>query len=195
MFTGIVTHRGEIKKASQRNGALDLRVSSPLARELRIGDSIALNGVCLTATETSRRGFRAHVMGETVARSTLASLNRGSAVNLELPARVVDRLGGHMVQGHVDGVARVVRIEEDETARRIWLSTDEDLLRYMVDKGSVALDGVSLTIVDVGTTTFQVALIPHTLGATTLGSLKVGSVVNVEVDVIAKYVARLMRRD
>jgi riboflavin synthase len=116
-------------------------------------------------------------------------------VNLELPARLVDRLGGHMVQGHVDGVARVARIEKDDGTQRIWLAADEDLLRYLVRKGSVAVDGVSLTIVEVGSATFQIALIPHTLTNTTLGQLKVGSEVNIEVDVIAKYVERLMRRD
>jgi len=195
MFTGIVTHRGEIKKAAQHNGALDLRIATPLARELEVGDSIAVNGVCLTATEASRRAFRAHAMGETLARSTLQSLRKGASVNLELPARLVDRLGGHMVQGHVDGTARVVRIEDDETSRRVWFVADDELLGYMVGKGSIALDGVSLTIVEVGTATFQVALIPHTLTATTLNELKVGSEVNVEVDVIAKYVERLMRRD
>jgi riboflavin synthase len=134
-------------------------------------------------------------MGETLARSTLQSLRKGASVNLELPARLVDRLGGHMVQGHVDGTARVVRIEDDETSRRVWFVADDELLGYMVGKGSIALDGVSLTIVEVGTATFQVALIPHTLTATTLNELKVGSEVNVEVDVIAKYVERLMRRD
>src|SRR3990170_1681331 len=195
MFTGIVTHKGEVKKAAARNGVVDLRVATPLAKELRVGDSIALNGVCLTATETSRRNFRAHVMDETLARSTLRSLRKGAPVNLELPARLVDRLGGHMVQGHVDGIARVARIENDDGTQRIWLAADDDLLHYMVRKGSVAVDGVSLTIVEVGSATFQVALIPHTLTNTTLGQLKVGSEVNIEIDVIAKYVERLMRRD
>lgn len=195
MFTGIVTQRGEVKKVAQRNGTMDLRIASPLARELRVGDSIAVNGVCLTATETTRRVFSAHVMGETVARSTLAGLRKGAPVNLELPARLVDRLGGHLVQGHVDGVATVVRVEDDATACRVWLSAGTELLDYLVPKGSVALDGVSLTVVEVGKSTFQVALIPHTLSATTLDRMKVGTAVNVEVDVIAKYVERLMGRD
>jgi riboflavin synthase len=130
-------------------------------------------------------------MAETLGRSTLASLRRGSSVNLELAARLNDRLGGHLVQGHVDAIAHVVRIEEDEGARRIWLSADDEVMRYFVEKGSVALDGVSLTVVDVGRTAFEVDLIPHTLGATTLGDLRVGSEVNVEIDVIAKYVERL----
>jgi riboflavin synthase len=119
-------------------------------------------------------------------------LRRGGSVNLELAARLNDRLGGHLVQGHVDGVVRATRIESDEGAMRVWFSASEDLLRYMVAKGSITLDGVSLTVVEVGRTSFQVALIPHTLGATTLGAIKVGSAVNAEVDVVAKYVERLL---
>jgi riboflavin synthase len=146
----------------------------------------------LTATEVSRRRFAVHVMGETLARSTFDAVERGMDVNLELPARVSDRLGGHIVQGHVDGVATVIRMESDDGALRVWLEAGGELLRYMVHKGSITLDGVSLTLVEVGSRTFQVALIPHTLAATTLGRLKVGSQVNVEVDVIAKYVERLV---
>jgi riboflavin synthase len=195
MFTGIVTQLGAVRRASLRKGLLELRVEAPgIAKELRRGDSVAVNGVCLTATDTSRKVFHAQAMGETLARSTLGSLSRGQRVNLELPARLADRLGGHLVQGHIDGTAEVVRNEDDDGARRLWLSTDDELLRYMVPKGSVALDGVSLTLVDVGRTTFQVAIIPHTLDATTLDRLPVGSKVNVEVDVIAKYVQRFVER-
>lgn len=193
MFTGIVIETGRVRKAGERKGILNLEVEAQLARELETGDSVSVNGVCLTATSTGRRRFSAEVMSETLARSTLGALTRGTTVNLELPARLADRLGGHLVQGHVDGLAEVVRIEEDDAARRIWFRADEDLLRYMVPKGSIALDGVSLTLVDVGSTTFQVALIPHTLAATTLGRLETGTKVNVEVDVIAKYVERFVR--
>ncbi len=193
MFTGIVVERGSIKRAKERGGLLDLEVTAPsIAKDLKPGESVALNGVCLTAVETRRRTFRTQAMDETLARSTLGSLVRGSNVNLELAARLSDRLGGHLVQGHVDGVARVLRIEDQEGARRVWLAMTPDLLRYLVDKGSVTLDGVSLTVVEVGRTSFQVALIPHTLAATTLGSLEPGSEVNVEVDVVAKYVERLV---
>ena len=195
MFTGIVTHLGEVKRVVRRNGALSLRVQTPLARELKVGESIAVNGVCLTATSVSRRNFDAHVMGETLDHSTLGSVKRSQRVNLELPARLVDRLGGHLVQGHVDGTALVVRVDDDATARRVWFEAPSDVMAYLVHKGSVALDGVSLTLAEVGTVTFQVALIPHTLQATTLTDLRVGSQVNVEVDVIAKYVARLMERN
>lgn len=194
MFTGIVVEKGTIHKARGK-GVVTLEVDAPeISRELKVGDSVAVNGVCLTATSTSRKRFEVQVMPETLARSTLGDLRRGSGVNLELPLRFNDRLGGHLVQGHVDGVARVIRIEDDSDARRVWFSADEDLLRYLVSKGSVTLDGVSLTVVEVGRTSFQVALIPHTLEVTTLGRLGIGTNVNVEVDVLAKYVERLMDR-
>ena len=179
-----------------RAGVLDLEVEAPrAARELKKGDSIAVNGVCLTVTQTARRRFQTQLMTETLGRTTLGEITKGDSVNLELPTRPTDRLGGHIVQGHIDGRARVVRVEEDEGARRVWLTAGDDLLRYMVMKGSITLDGVSLTLAEVGRTSFQVALIPHTLAATTLGSWKVDTEVNVEVDVLAKYVERLMERN
>ncbi|MDP9068848.1 MAG: riboflavin synthase [Actinomycetota bacterium] len=193
MFTGIVVEQGSVKRTRARRGLLELEVEAPgVAKELAIGDSVSVNGVCLTATRGGRRRFQTEAMEETLARSTLGSLRRGSSVNLELAARLSDRLGGHLVQGHVDGVAKAVRVEEQEGARRVWFSAPAELLRYMVRKGSVTLDGVSLTVVDVGETTFQVALIPHTLAATTLGSIDKGAEVNLEVDVVAKYVERLV---
>ncbi len=192
MFTGIIAERGSVRKAALRKGILELEIEAPrTARELKRGDSVAVNGVCLTAVATSRKRFALQAMSETLGLTTLGGLQKGLAVNLELPARLADRLGGHLVQGHVDGIARVVRIEKDDAARRVWLSAGAEVLRYLVPKGSVTLDGVSLTLVDVGETTFQVALIPHTLEVTTLKDLAVGSVVNVEADVIAKYVERL----
>lgn len=191
MFTGIV-ERGTVKKADERRGLVSLEIESPrIARELEIGDSVGVNGVCLTAVSTGRKRFAVNAIAETLVRSTLGGLKRGSGVNLELPARLSDRLGGHLVQGHVDGLATVTRIEDDGDSRRVWFSAGADLLRYMVPKGSVTLDGVSLTVVEVGQTTFQVALIPHTLELTTLGRLREGTQVNVEADVIAKYVERL----
>jgi riboflavin synthase len=195
MFTGIVTHLGKVASTRGRDGLLTLEVAAPeIAKELHAGDSVAVNGVCLTAVGHSRRRFRAEVMGETLARSTFGDLRKGTLVNLELPARLSDRLGGHLVQGHVDGIARVVRAEDDDGSRRLWLEAPDEVLRYLVAKGSVALDGVSLTVVEVGRTSFQVAIIPHTLQETTIGALKVGSKVNVEVDVLAKYVERLLER-
>lgn len=191
MFTGIVTNLGVVKKARRSGAGLELEVeAASIARELEVGDSVAINGVCQTATRASRRRFVTEAMEETLAVTTLGSLQRGSAVNLELPARLTDRIGGHLVQGHVDGPARVVRIEESQGATRAWLSPGSEALRYIVPRGSATIDGVSLTVVEVGRTSFQVALIPHTLEATTLKDLTVGSQVNLEVDIIAKYVAR-----
>jgi len=193
MFTGIVVEQGTVTRARERRGSMDLEITAPrVAREVAVGDSVAVNGVCLTATKAGRRTLRFEAVEETLSRSTIGRLEKGGNVNLELAARLVDRMGGHLVQGHVDGLARVVRIETEDDARRVWFEAPDDLLRYLVAKASVALDGVSLTVVDVGVKTFQVALIPHTLAATTLGKLSVGSIVNVEVDVIAKYVERLI---
>ena len=194
MFTGIVTHKGEVKKVTRRAGALDVRIATPLSRQLKVGDSIGVNGVCLTTTETGRRSFDAHVMAETLAVTTLGDLTRGAVVNLELPARLTDRMGGHLVQGHVDGRARVTRVEEDHTARYVWLAAAEEIIDHLAPRGSIALDGVSLTVADVGASTFQVALIPHTLANTTLAALREGTMVNVEVDMIAKYVRRFTER-
>ncbi len=194
MFTGIITERGVVKRARLRGATLDLEIGArTTAHELGVGDSVSVNGVCLTAISTGRRGFEIQAIAETVARSTLGSLARNSAVNLELPVRPSDRLGGHLVQGHSDGIASVTRVENEDGARRVWLRPESALLRYIVEKGSVALDGVSLTVVETGIETFQVALIPHTLGETTLDELRRGSAVNVEVDLIAKYVERLSR--
>ena len=193
MFTGLVVARGSVRRARLRGGVLDLEIDAgAVARGLDSGDSVAVNGVCLTATSASRRRFSAEAVPETLARSTLGDLERGDPVNLELPLRMSDRLGGHLVQGHVDGVARAARVEEEDGVRRVWFTAGDDVLRYLVHKGSVALDGVSLTVVEVGRETFQVVLIPHTLRATTLGNIASGARVNVEVDIIAKYVERLI---
>jgi riboflavin synthase len=192
MFTGIVIGRGRVTRAREKKGSLHLEIdAAKVAREVSVGDSVAVNGVCLTAVRSSRRSIRFDAVEETLARTTLGSLKRGRDVNLELSARLSDRLGGHLVQGHVDGLARVVRIEDEDDSKRVWFEAPTELLRYTVPKGSIALDGVSLTLVEVGSRTFQVALIPHTLNSTTLGELRTNSVVNVEVDIIAKYVERL----
>jgi riboflavin synthase len=196
MFTGIVVDRGVVKRAKRRRGLMDLEVKAPgVARRLRKGDSVAVNGVCLTATTADRRRFSAEVMEESLIRTSLGELKKGAAVNLELPVGVSDRLGGHIVQGHVDGVARAIRVERSEAINRAWFAAEDGVLRYLVPKGSVALDGVAMTVVDVGRSSFQVALIPHTLDKTTLGELQVGTRVNVEVDVLAKYVEKLCERN
>jgi riboflavin synthase len=193
MFTGIVVDQGSVRRAKRSAGVLQLEVEAPrTAKDLDVGDSVSVNGVCLTATETGRRRFSVEAIPETLARSTLGMVKRGQTVNLELAARLGERIGGHLVQGHVDGVAEATRVEEDEGAKRMWFALDQGLLRYLVPKGSVTLDGVSLTVVEVGRTSFQVAIIPHTLAMTTLGRVEPGVRVNVEVDLIAKYIERFM---
>jgi riboflavin synthase len=192
MFTGIVSQRGRIRRAKTRKGILDLEIEAhETARDLRRGDSVCVDGVCLTAVHVSRKRFVVQAMQETIERTSLGSLPSGAEVNLELPLRFSDRLGGHLVQGHVDGTITVLRLEDDESSRRMWFSLDAGLVRYLVRKGSVTVDGVALTVTEVGVASFGVAVIPHTLEVTTLGSLQVGSLANIEVDMIAKYVERL----
>src|ERR687895_1210543 len=148
MFTGIVVERGTVRRSRTRGGVLDLEIeAAAVARELGVGDSVAVNGVCLTVTASSRRRFSMEVVPETVARSTLGDLQRGDRVNLELPLRMADRLGGHLLQGHVDGVARAARVEEEDDLRRGLVAAGGEVLRYLVYKGSISLDGVSLTLV------------------------------------------------
>lgn len=195
MFTGIVTERGLVRRIRESDGCLTLDIKAPeTTRGMHRGDSVSVNGICLTARKVGRSSFSAQVMGETLGRTTLSELDKGDLVNLELPTRVFDRLGGHIVQGHVDGLGHVARIEEGDGSRYVTIQCDVDLLRYVVPKGSITLDGVSLTIVDVDKTTFRVALIPHTLQVTSLGQISEGDRVNIEVDVLAKYVERLMER-
>ncbi len=192
MFTGIV-RPGVVTGVRRRKEVLGLTITSrPVSKELRVGDSVAVNGVCLTATKVSRRTFFVEATNETLARSTLAQVRRRQTVNLELPLRLDDRLGGHIVQGHVDAAATVSRVEADGASRRMWFEVDPELHRYLIPKGSVAVDGVSLTVVEAEGATFQVMLIPHTLEETTLGGLHSGDKVNVEIDMMAKYAERLM---
>ena len=193
MFTGIVSASGTVTKARSKGDQLELTVfAPPIARDLRTGDSVAVNGVCLTAKKSKRRRFLVEVMNETLGRTSLSRLAPGASVNLELAAKLSDRIGGHLVQGHVDGTATVVRLERDHGSTRVWLDADPQVLRYVVPKGSITVDGVSLTVVGVEQRCFEVALIPYTLEVTNLRELEVGSVVNVEVDVLAKYVEKLV---
>lgn len=192
MFTGIVTATGRVTEARRRKGVRQMTVEAPsIASELRQGDSVAVNGVCLTAIKTRRKRFTTQIVDETLARSTLGEVREGDPVNLELALRPTDRLGGHFVQGHVDGTARLALIEEEDGSRRLTWELDSGVSRYIVMKGSVAVDGVSLTVANVDQSTFEVAVIPHTLEVTTLGGMEVGDRANVEVDLIAKYVERL----
>jgi riboflavin synthase len=194
MFTGIVQTLGRIERLDRGNDGVRITIASDLADELNAGESIAISGVCLTALPTGTGSFRADVMNETLARSSLADAEQGTEVNLELPLRPSDRLGGHIVQGHVDGVGTVVSVAEDGFARKLEVEAPEQLLRYAVIKGSITLDGVSLTVAELNSRSFTVSLIPETLQRTTLGQAQAGTRVNLEVDVLAKYVERLMQR-
>jgi len=194
MFTGLVQGLGTIAAADPTPDGVRLTVATPLAAELAPGDSVAVNGVCLTAVEPSAERFAADVMNETLRRSSLAGAAPGARVNLELPLRAHDRLGGHVVQGHVDGLGTVAAVEPDGFARRIRVTATPDLLRYVVEKGSIAIDGVSLTVAAVDETSLTVSLIPETLERTNLGGAEPGATVNLEVDVLAKYVEKLVAR-
>jgi riboflavin synthase len=194
LFTGIVEEMGRVADVTRDGDGIRLRVESGLARELSPGDSVAVSGVCLSAVDPSARGFSADLSPETVARSSLGSLAAGDAVNLELPLRPSDRLGGHIVQGHVDGVGAVGQVSDQGGSRELRLSAPAGLLRYVVEKGSVTVDGVSLTVASVDGDGFAVSLIPETLARTTLGTAGPGRLVNLEVDVIAKHVEKLLQR-
>ena len=195
MFTGLVESTAKIRRLVPDGDGVRLEVETPLARELAHGDSIAVNGVCLTAVEPNGDRFRADVMQETLRRSSLGPLGAGDEVNVELALRAGDRLGGHMVQGHVDGTGTVESAADEGFARVVRVAAGPEILRYIVEKGSIAVDGVSLTVASVDDTGFTVSLIPETLERTTLGRAAPGRVVNLEVDLLAKYVEKLVRRD
>jgi riboflavin synthase len=194
LFTGLVSGVGRVESVQPDGDGVRVRVATPLGAELAPGDSVAVNGVCLTAVDPSAEGFGADVMAETLRRSSLGPLGEGDAVNLELPLRASDRLGGHIVQGHVDGTGAVESAEDEGFARVVRIGATPDVLRYVVEKGSIAVDGVSLTVASVDDTGFTVSLIPETLERTTLGAATPGRVVNLEVDVLAKYVEKLAVR-
>jgi riboflavin synthase len=195
MFTGIVEYRGSVALAE--NGADGMRMvleTGPLP-DLELGGSIAVNGVCLTAVGVEPGRVTVEVVRETLERSTLGALETGDAVNLELPMRADGRFGGHIVQGHVDGVGEILAVEAEGEGKRMRLRVPEQLMRYLVEKGSIAVDGVSLTIAALKGREMEIALIPHSLQMTTLGLRSVGEKVNLEVDVLAKYVESLLKAD
>lgn len=192
MFTGLIAEVGSVAGLEQDDEGALVRIRARLAADLREGDSIAVNGVCLTATEVSDEGFQAQAMIETLRRSSLSALQPGSPVNLELALRAGDRLGGHVVQGHVDGTGTVRAVREEGFARVLEIDTEPRLTRYLVEKGSVAVDGVSLTVSALEDCGFSVSLIPETLERTSLGAIREGEAVNIEVDILAKHVERLM---
>lgn len=194
MFTGLIAEVGEVSAVKVSGEGMELAIAARLAAELSEGDSVSVNGVCLTATAVSADGFSAEVVNETLRASSLAEISGGARVNLELPPRAGDRFGGHIVQGHVDGVGTVKAIEPDGFSQRITISATPEILKYIVHKGSITVDGISLTVAARAERDFTVAVIPETLTHTNLGEAQVGRVVNLEVDVVAKYVEGLIAR-
>jgi riboflavin synthase len=192
MFTGLITDLGSVTALERSEEGARLRIGTRLASELEPGDSVAVNGVCLTAIDIRDGGFAAEAMVETLRRSALDALEPGAQVNLELALRADGRLGGHVVQGHVDGTGVVSELREEGIARVLRVDTDPDVARYLVEKGSVAVNGVSLTVSALHEEGFEISLIPETLRRTNLGSMTVGDRVNLEVDILAKHVERLM---
>ncbi|KPC83521.1 MULTISPECIES: riboflavin synthase [Streptomyces] len=193
MFTGIVEELGEVTAVEKLDDASRFRLRGPVVTEgAKHGDSIAVNGVCLTVVDLGENEFTADVMAETLNRSSLGALTTGSRVNLERPMALGGRLGGHIVQGHVDGTGRIVERRVSENWEIVKISLPDGLTRYVVEKGSITVDGVSLTVVEAGRDYFTISLIPTTLALTTLGLKEPGDPVNLEVDVLAKYVERLL---
>jgi riboflavin synthase len=193
VFTGIVRERGRVASVEGDGNGIRIYLDAPLtAAEVAMGDSVSLNGCCLTVVEAVNGTLAFDAVPETLSRSSLDGLEAGAELNVEPAIRAGDPLGGHYVQGHVDGVGSVRSVEPEGEGRRIWFDAPTEVLRYCVEKGSVAVDGVSLTIAALDEAGFAVALIPHTLAATTLGTLETGARVNLEADVLAKYVERLV---
>ena len=195
MFTGIVRELGVIADAKEAAGGRALVVRAPeTAARAAVGDSVAINGCCLTATTLDGGDIAFHAVPETIRRTTLGGIEPGERVNVELALRAGDELGGHYVQGHVDAVGRIQSVEAEGEGLRVFVEAPDDVLRYCVEKGSVTVDGVSLTVAELADDAFAVALVPHTLAATTLSDPQPGQPVNLEADVLAKYVERLIAR-
>ena len=192
MFTGLIEDLGELAELESNELGARLTIRSALVGQLSEGDSVAVNGVCLTATEIDAESFSADAMNETLSRSSLGDAEPGSALNLELPVRANGHLGGHIVQGHVDGVGSIAATREDGIALVVTVAAAPELLRYVAEKGSIAVDGVSLTVARVDDQGFDVWLIPETTQRTNLGGAALGRTVNLEVDILAKYVERLL---
>jgi riboflavin synthase len=192
LFTGLIQDVGRIQSFEMGADGARLQIATAVGPEIALGDSVAVNGVCLTATAVEAGGFETEAMNQTLDVTALGGLDTGSRVNLELAMKASDRLGGHIVQGHVDGVGEVSSIEDDGFARRLRVTLPSELMRYAIDKGSIALDGVSLTISGLGEDWIEVSLIPETLERTNLGEAEAGRKINVECDVIAKHVERLV---
>jgi riboflavin synthase len=197
MFTGLIEFVGRVERVADEGGVRRLKIGAPrdIVAGLRVGDSIAVSGVCLTAERVDGKGFEATAVGETLARTTLGALVAGDGVNLETPVTAARVFGGHIVQGHVDGVGRVTAWEHDANGGTLQVALPPKVYELCVEKGSIAIDGVSLTIASMcGGGEIGVAIVPHTVGATTIGAYRAGTRVNVEADVIAKYVQEFVRR-
>jgi riboflavin synthase len=192
LFTGLIQDVGEVRSLDSGDAGARLKIATSLGSEIGLGDSVAVNGACLTATATDDAGFETEVMNQTLEVTALGGIEGGDRVNLELAMKASDRLGGHIVQGHIDGVGEVSSVTDDGFAKRLQVALDRDLLRYAIDKGSIALDGVSLTVAGLGEDWLEVSLIPETLERTNLGDAQAGRKINVECDVIAKHVERLV---
>jgi|LGOV01.1.fsa_nt_gb riboflavin synthase len=193
MFTGLIEDVGTVRSLRQSSGGARLEISTQLPlSEVDLGDSIAVNGICLTVVELGSGSFVADVSPETLSSSSLAQLSPASSVNLERALRLSDRLGGHLVSGHVDDIAEVISRQNDGNATLFTFRAAENTLRYVVEKGSITIDGVSLTVNLVTQETFSVSIIPHSLVKTTLNNIKIGCKVNIETDIIARYVEKLM---
>jgi riboflavin synthase len=192
VFTGLIQDLGTVESLDAGTDGARLRIATSLAPKIGLGDSVAVNGVCLTATSTDATGFETEAMNQTLEVTALGTVEAGARVNLELAMQVSDRLGGHIVQGHADGVGTVASIAGDGFARRLRVGLTPELVRYAVDKGSITLSGVSLTIAALGADWVEVSLIPETLERTNLGSVSAGDRLNVECDIVAKYVERLV---
>jgi riboflavin synthase len=195
VFTGIVRELGVVVAVEESAGGRELVISAPeTAAGVKLGDSVAISGVCLTAAAVDGGRISFHAVPETIARTTLGELAPERRVNVEPALRAGDELGGHHVQGHVDGVGRIQSVEAEGGGLRVFVEAPDEILRYCVEKGSITMDGVSLTVAELAADAFAVALVPHTLSATTLAELAPGRQVNLEVDVLAKYVERLISR-
>ncbi|HEY2335065.1 MAG TPA: riboflavin synthase [Solirubrobacterales bacterium] len=193
MFTGLIEDIGSVESVDAAEDGARIRIATRIAGEIASGDSVAVDGVCLTATAVDSSGFSTEAMNQTLEVTALDGLESGARVNLELAMKASDRLGGHIVQGHADGVGEVVSVGDDGFARRLRVSLGPDLIRYVVEKGSIGLSGVSLTVAALGEDWAEVSLIPETLERTNLSGVAVGGRLNVECDVVAKYVERMVR--
>ncbi len=195
MFTGIITEIGELKKISRTNGGATFTIATPrISRNLKIGDSIAIDGACHTIVRKTQNNFVVESMSETLRRTNFGNLKIGSRVNLERSVATNGRFDGHFVSGHVDGVAKILDIQKDKNAKILMLAIPKRLTKFVVEKGSIALDGVSLTIVSICANKIKVGIIPHTLKATNFGARKVGDKINIETDLLAKHVAKLISK-